>query len=171
MFDLGPLSKHLIFLSVLLFYLIPTILGSAISFYVRSIIPKEESDENGEASKKIDKVSGRTVFFAGLVPALLLTSLDRFLRSAFDDTNLIIGLSFVIGCMGYEILCALGSTRIILRILKILTITILKAKKFMGENDDDINEFVNKIFGDDSGHKEPKSPENNKVPKENNEDQ
>lgn len=86
------------FLMLFIFYFMPALIGSAISFYTKNILEKRGTKKKMEPCQ-----AAFSILFSAIVPSIILTSLDNILRANVEDHNLLIGLGFLTGCIGSEI--------------------------------------------------------------------
>ena len=58
-----------------------------------------------------------TLFLSALTPSILLAATDTYIRGLLNDDNILIGLSFLVGCMGSEIMGTITSYTKFIKIL------------------------------------------------------
>lgn len=113
MTDPSYFQKHLHFLAILMFYLLPTLIGSVVAFYSRNVLDKDNKN-------KVTKITSSvviTLFLSALTPSILLAATDTYIRGLLNDDNILIGLSFLVGCMGSEIMGTITSYTKFIKIL------------------------------------------------------
>lgn len=115
MTDSVYLSDHFHFLMLFIFYFLPALIGSVISFYVKNILEKRKNKKKLETSQAVF-----TILMSAMAPAILLTSLDNILEAKIEDHNLLIGLGFLTGCIGSEILNTITSFKTLFNLFTVI---------------------------------------------------
>ena len=57
---------------------------------------------------------------SAMAPAIILTSLDNILEAKIEDHNLLIGLGFLTGCIGSEILNTITSFKTLFNLFTVI---------------------------------------------------
>lgn len=115
MTDSVYLSDHFHFLMLFIFYFLPALIGSVISFYVKNILEKRKNKKKLETSQAVF-----TILMSAMAPAIILTSLDNILEAKIEDHNLLIGLGFLTGCIGSEILNTITSFKTLFNLFTVI---------------------------------------------------
>ena len=115
MTDSVYLSDHFHFLMLFIFYFLPALIGSVISFYVKNILEKRKNKKKLETSQTVF-----TILMSAMAPAIILTSLDNILEAKIEDHNLLIGLGFLTGCIGSEILNTITSFKTLFNLFTVI---------------------------------------------------
>ena len=104
MTDSTYITDQFHFFLLFIFYFFPALVGSVVSFYTKNILDKKKSKK-----KLINARSVVGIILSAVAPSFIMTSVDKFLRTRIDDSNMLIGLSFLMGCIGSEILNTISS--------------------------------------------------------------
>lgn len=104
MTDSTYITDQFQFFLLFIFYFFPALVGSVVSFYTKNILDKKKSKK-----KLINARSVVGIILSAVAPSFIMTSADKFLRTRIDDSNMLIGLSFLMGCIGSEILNTITS--------------------------------------------------------------
>lgn len=104
MTDSTYITDQFHFFLLFIFYFFPALVGSVVSFYTKNILDKKKSKK-----KLINARSVVGIILSAVAPSFIMTSVDKFLRTRIDDSNMLIGLSFLMGCIGSEILNTITS--------------------------------------------------------------
>ena len=104
MTDSTYITDQFHFFLLFIFYFFPALVGSVVSFYTKNILDKKKSK-----NKLINARSVVGIILSAVAPSFIMTSVDKFLRTKIDDSNMLIGLSFLMGCIGSEILNTITS--------------------------------------------------------------
>lgn len=130
-------TEQLRFVLTLSFYLLPALVGSLISSYMKNISKITDNDKSTRA-QEIAKM-----IFSAIVPAILLASVHPYLSEVVDQTALLIGIAFIAGCMGEELLRIVTSFSSLLKVIRVLGTKIAKVKD-LADVVSDIADEVNK---------------------------
>lgn len=115
MTDSVYMTDHFHFLMLFIFYFLPALIGSVISFYVKNILEKRKTKKKIETSQAVF-----SMLMSAMAPAILLTSLDNILEAKIEDHNLLIGLGFLTGCIGSEILNTITSFKTLFNLFTVI---------------------------------------------------
>lgn len=80
-------------------YLVPSLVGSTVSFFVKQKLP------TGKGRKKTKKVSSiiGSIFLSSILPAVIMTMLDVYLGENLPDRRLLMGIQVLIGAVGEDV--------------------------------------------------------------------
>ena len=145
------LEGHIKFLLILSFYFLPAITGAALTTFIKYA-------DKCDKSKKCTTRTIILMLFSALVPSIILTAVDDYLTEILIESSLRLGVAFIFGCVGDEVLEIVTSLRKMLTILKTLGKHIDSVKKLSEVTGEVMHELNNKDDSDDSDDDDPKNP-------------
>ena len=140
------LEEHIKFILILSFYFLPALVGAALTTYVKYA-------DKCDKSKRCTTKTIITMFFSALVPAIILTSVNDYLNEILQASSLRIGIAFVFGCVGDEILEIVTSLKKMVNITKALAKHIESLKKISAAANDVMDEINKDETNNDDDHK------------------
>lgn len=147
------IETYLDFLATLVFFLIPTLSGSAVSYYTRKHFSKKKSDKIIPEGKHVTLY----IMLCGLVPAIFMASSITAIRK-YISLNMSIGLAFLLGCVGDDMLRVVSSLRNLMIVLKSFTKNYIGSDKTQEGCIDSVIQTI-----DDAQAQISKTEEDNKV--------
>ena len=128
------LEDHIKFILILSFYFLPAIVGAALTTYVKYA-------DKCDKSKRCTTKTIITMFFSALVPAIILSAVNDYLTEILEASSLRIGIAFIFGCVGDELLEIVTSLRKMTNITKVLAKHIESLKKITSVANEVMNEL------------------------------